>query len=97
MQVNRSLGAASRRIRLHQLDSVTEGIVDEHAAIAAERFIRPHRMAGICQGGRKLRQSVDDESGVRFARRPKVRLDTKVDFQRPAFEPAATAWRAAVV
>src|SRR3954468_12030482 len=77
----------------HDLDAVAERIAHVGAVVTLDRFVINNREPG---GAARLHdgvESLDQQSRMRFGRRPEVRVDTEVDPHDVVAEPASTPFR----
>src|SRR5262245_42216971 len=77
---------------LHQFDSIAERIVDKEAVMVFKGFVALDGVACGFKLAFEIFRIIDEERGMRLARRTGIRLDPKVHFERTAFEPAAPAF-----
>jgi hypothetical protein len=93
INMNRERVAMSGSRGLQKFDSIPERIIDKNAVVTLERLVGAQRKSGCGQRRLERRQVIDDQRGMRFARRPKVGLDPEVDLEVTALEPATAAAR----
>src|SRR5690606_40995300 len=74
-----------------EFDPISERIAGIEAGEAWQRLVVLDFHAAVSQPRPQVLQIVDDESGVRFPSRPKIRVDSEVYLHGARLEPATAA------
>src|SRR4051794_1640226 len=77
----------------YDLDAVAERIAHVGAVVTLERFVINNREPGAAARLHDCFESLDQQSRMRFGRRPEVLVDTQVDPHDVVAEPASATFR----
>ena len=78
-------------MRLYQFDPIAEWVVDMAPVAAFDRLVCRDSQTGLCGFRHHAGEIIDDEGGMRLARRDEILFDAEVNLQIATFKPAATA------